>query len=113
MKSKSSDRFRKIIKVFVNYGFGYIFDSKNIDDKKSPENLRKAFEELGATFIKIGQILSTRPDLLPKKYIDELIKLQDSVPEDDFNESKLVFQESFNDPIEKFFKYIKNYYGRI
>lgn len=106
MKSKSSDRFRKIIKVFVNYGFGYIFDSKNIDDKKSPENLRKAFEELGATFIKIGQILSTRPDLLPKKYIDELIKLQDSVPEDDFNESKLVFQESFNDPIEKFFKYI-------
>ena len=45
-----------------------------------PEHLRMALEELGATFIKLGQVLSTRPDLLPPDYIDELAKLRDNAP---------------------------------
>ena len=44
-----------------------------------PQHLRLALEEMGATFIKLGQALSTRPDLLPADYIAELIKLQDGV----------------------------------
>ncbi|MFQ9247164.1 MAG: hypothetical protein ACLR3R_07145 [Clostridium paraputrificum] len=61
--------------------------------------MRMALEELGPTFIKIGQILSTRPDLLPEEYINELIKLQDSAPEESFENIKSVFEESINKKI--------------
>ncbi|MGR0218751.1 ABC1 kinase family protein [Agromyces sp. ZXT2-6] len=46
----------------------------------SPEHLRRALEELGPTFVKLGQLLSTRSDLLPPAYVDELAKLQDAAP---------------------------------
>ena len=102
---KSRDRFQEIIRVFISYGFGYLIDSKFNDNKKSPENLRKAFEELGPTFIKIGQILSTRPDLLSEEYIKELVKLQDSAPEENFESINSIFEESFNKKIEESFIY--------
>ncbi len=106
MREKPSSRFKEIISVFAKYGFGYIFDSKDEEQKKSPANLRKAFEDLGPTFIKIGQILSTRPDLLPKEYIDELVKLQDSAITEDFNDIKVVFEKSLNTTIEENFQYL-------
>ena len=48
-------------------------------DQSAPMRLRLAFEELGPTFVKFGQVLSMRPDLLPENYIEELTKLQDNV----------------------------------
>ncbi|MDU4846524.1 AarF/UbiB family protein [Clostridium sp.] len=106
MKEKPSSRFREIIMVFAKYGFGYIFDRKDEEQKKSPANLRKSFEDLGPTFIKIGQILSTRPDLLPKEYIDELVKLQDSAIVENFDDMKLVFEKSLNTTIDESFQYL-------
>lgn len=50
------------------------------DASASPEHVRLALEELGPTFVKLGQLLSTRSDLLPSAYVDELAKLQDSAP---------------------------------
>ncbi|WP_368240656.1 ABC1 kinase family protein [Clostridium paraputrificum] len=102
---KSRDRFQEIIRVFISYGFGYLIDSKFNNSKKSPINLRMALEELGPTFIKIGQILSTRPDLLPEEYINELIKLQDSASEESFENIKSVFEESINKKIYDCFLY--------
>ena len=94
MRLNSINRFREIIKVLGSYGFGYIVDSKFKKQNKLPENLRRAFEELGPTFIKIGQILSTRPDLLSPEYIIELSKLQDSVaPENIETVNKMFFDE--------------------
>ena len=95
MLRKSVKRFREIIKVLGSYGFGYIVDSKFKKQYKLPENLRKAFEDLGPTFIKIGQILSTRPDLLSSDYILELSKLQDNVPPENIETIEKVFFDEF------------------
>lgn len=105
MRSKSRVRFQEIIKVFISYGFGFLVDNKINKGDKSPESLRKAFEELGPTFIKIGQILSTRPDLLPESYVKELSKLQDSAPVEEFEEVRKVFEQTLGKTIEESFLY--------
>lgn len=105
MRRESVHRLRQIVKVFIYYGFGFLVDSKFSKDDNSPANLRKAFEELGPTFIKIGQILSTRTDLLPSNYIDELSKLQDNAPIEDFNNIEKLFINEFHDTIDNSFLY--------
>lgn len=106
MEGNSAGRFKEIIKVFTNYGLGYLLDKKEDKIKKSPSNLRKAFEELGPTFIKIGQILSTRPELIREEYILELSKLQDSVPAEQFEDMAKVFYDEFYKNIEDEFLFI-------
>jgi ubiquinone biosynthesis protein len=91
-------RYRQIAGVFFRHGFGFVFDLLGPEWRPSrhafrpsppgPELLsedlaahfRQALEELGPTFVKLGQVLSTRPDLLPPPYIAELSKLHDTVP---------------------------------
>lgn len=74
---KNKDRLKQIIKIIVNNG---------VISDKSPSNIRKTLEDLGPTFIKIGQILSTRVDLLPAKYIMELSKLRSDVTPIEYDE---------------------------
>ncbi|MEW8997609.1 MAG: 2-polyprenylphenol 6-hydroxylase [Thermoanaerobacter sp.] len=113
-------RYREIIFVFIKYGFGAIIDNigilkhinvrrkilkqtndENIAKLSRGERLRLALEELGPTFIKMGQILSTRPDILPKDVIKELEKLQDKVPAFSFDEVKSVIQNEFGESLEE------------
>ena len=103
MKRKSVERFNEIVRVFASYGIEILIDNRRKNVKKSAENLRKAFETLGPTFVKIGQILSTRRDILPKEYIEELIKLQDSVNEESYVDIKEVFEKSLNKRIDECF----------
>ncbi|NLK95975.1 MAG: AarF/ABC1/UbiB kinase family protein [Clostridiales bacterium] len=105
---KSTERFREIVSVFASYGFGYMMESSKKVNKKSPANLRKAFEALGPTFIKIGQILSTRSDILPEEYINELIKLQDSVILEEKERLKQVFEESTHKNMDECFRYFND-----
>lgn len=105
--SEARKRFREIVRVLAHYGFGYVVDSKisKIDD--SAVSLRKAFEELGTTFIKIGQILSTRPDIMPSSYIEELSKLQDNVYEEKYDDMINVFYQEFHLGLSECFSYFE------
>lgn len=105
----SMGRLREIITVFASYGFGHIYrvHIKNKETKQDASNFRKAFEELGPSFIKIGQILSTRSDLFPPDYIEELRKLQDDAPRFSIEEVRRIFQEEFDQDIEEVFEYFE------
>jgi ubiquinone biosynthesis protein len=69
-----------------------------------PEHVRKALEELGPTFIKLGQILSTRADLLPAPYQLELAKLQDSAPPLDVDIVVSILEAELGRPVDQAFK---------
>lgn len=85
-------RVRDISAVLARHGFGEVLGRMGFGPKRTEPadaatrekswatRLRLALEELGPTFVKLGQIMSTRPDVLPPELIAELIKLQDSVP---------------------------------
>lgn len=76
----SHKRLKEIIRVFSSVGLTTLKEKgKPIEDKSTPRKLRLAFEKLGPSFVKIGQILSTRSDLFPEAYIRELSKLQSDV----------------------------------
>ena len=73
-----------ITTVFAKHGLKELFgrpdDEGAIGRARQAKRMRQALEELGPTFCKLGQILSTRPDLVPPEFIDELAQLQDNVP---------------------------------
>jgi len=69
----------------------------------TPQRMRHVLEELGPTFIKLGQILATRVDLFPSQYIAEFEKLQDQVPPMPFEELLLQLEEDLNGTIDEFF----------
>jgi ubiquinone biosynthesis protein len=90
---KNVNRIRVIVNVFIKHGFGQLVEQLNLQrllpfrkrlkvlsaptivGKSIAERLRKAFEELGPSFIKLAQILSSRPDLITKTFADEFRKL--------------------------------------
>ena len=92
---KNIKRYKEILHILIKYGFGFAVEKLNMDHVayKIPitkpneelqymttgERIRKAFEELGPTYVKLGQILSTRNDIFDQDIIDELSKLRDNV----------------------------------
>ena len=73
---------------------------------QQPERLRMVLEELGPTFIKFGQLLSTRPDILPEAYIQELCKLRDEVRPASFEEVREVLEEELGADVDRHFRSI-------
>ena len=116
------NRYRHILAVLLKHGFGEVVESLRIDQylevglqlisKKRgpreepitrPQRLRKALEELGPTYIKLGQVLSTRPDLIPVEFTEELSKLQDSVPPFPFADAETIIQRELGAPASDVF----------
>lgn len=112
-------RFRDIVAVLFKYGFddvaerlqlpGKIFISKTRiagPEMTTWERLRHALEDLGPTFVKFGQILSLRGDLLPASLIKELEKLQDAVAPVPYEEIMEVLRKALKQPLEEIFSVI-------
>ena len=119
---KNIRRFQQILGVIVKYGFGDILDRLKIEATiergkrllhltseegrealTTPMRVRMAMEELGPTFVKLGQILSTRPDLIPNEYVQEFQRLQDQVPGFSFETVQgILTDELGRDPSEVF-----------
>jgi ubiquinone biosynthesis protein len=118
-------RYRQIIGILIKYGFEDIIDQLSVNvvvrklrswsakkhpifsEKSRPERVRLALEELGPTFIKLGQMLSTRYDILPLEYITELRKLQDKVPPFPAEESTRIVEEELGRSVEKAFEHFE------
>ncbi len=118
------NRYHRILRVLFKYGFNDLVDRLHIDQYlesglqminrkpreqiarlSRPERLRLVFEELGPTFIKLGQLLSTRPDLIPADYLDELARLQDEVPAFSLAEVHAIFREELGRSPDEVFHY--------
>jgi ubiquinone biosynthesis protein len=115
-------RYGHIATIFIRYGFGDLLDRlkaryyvpwrrrllrkerEEVGRLSTPERLRLAFEELGPTFIKLGQILSSRPDLLPLDFIREFSKLQDKVPPFPFEAAKDIIESQLGRPLAELFE---------
>lgn len=91
-------RLLQIMTVLKRYSF-----IGNFYRQTNPEQIRKALEELGPTFIKLGQILSTRPDLVSPVLINELQKLQDKVKADDYEVVAKIYEEQTGQTVEENF----------
>ena len=118
------NRYQRILRVLFKYGFNDLVDRLHIDQYlesglqminrkpreqiarlSRPERLRLVFEELGPTFIKLGQLLSTRPDLIPADFLDELARLQDEVPAFSLAEVHAIFREELGRSPDEVFHY--------
>jgi ubiquinone biosynthesis protein len=107
----------EIAQVAVKHGFGYFFSRNKLTDlvpgqdlspdgavaSERGQHLREMLDELGPTFVKFGQLLSTRPDIVPPDIVVELRKLQDNVSAFPFAQVEQVVEEELGQPIERLF----------
>ena len=110
-------RIREITAALRKYGFGSllsktikekVFPSKDDEydimlDSELPVNLRLMFQELGTSFIKLGQLLSTRPDMVGERIASEFEKLQDDNPPISYEEVKRIVEAELNGDIDELF----------
>lgn len=110
-------RAREILTVLIRHGFGEALgklpatllqrgDTSPDEEGKSlsgPLRALRVIEELGPTFVKLGQILSTRPDILPQEYIDAFSRLQDSVPPFDGEVAREIVAQELREPVDEVF----------
>lgn len=116
-------RYRQILATLVRYGYRDVVNALHLDglvrpferaalgDEVPPHDrpmrLRLVCEDLGPTFVKLGQILSTRPDLLPEAYTTELAQLRDHVKPFPFAEVEAILAEEYGRPASEVFAAIE------
>ncbi|MDI3539051.1 MAG: ubiquinone biosynthesis protein [Methanolobus sp.] len=118
-------RYGKIVDTLIKYEFGYLVDRLKIgefrplrsrlrkrehtpaDTMSRPRRVRMVLEELGPTYIKLGQILSMRQDLIPLEYTEELSRLQDEVQAFGFGDVGKVIREELGSEIKDLFEHFE------
>jgi ubiquinone biosynthesis protein len=120
--TRSLGRLSEIAQVMVRHGFGYFLEAHKLTDllpgrsaetrlaevydagsSARGQHLRELLDELGPTFVKFGQLLSTRPDVVPPDIITELRGLQDDVRPFPFEQAERVIEEDLGNSIERLF----------
>src|SRR5581483_6598080 len=116
--TRNLGRISEIAQVAVKHGFGYFFERHRLTDllpwgakvltvererSQRGQHLREMFDELGPTFVKFGQLLSTRPDIVPPDIIAELRKLQDDVTPFPYTQVEQVIEAELGLAINKLF----------
>ncbi|WP_422926366.1 ABC1 kinase family protein [Singulisphaera sp. PoT] len=112
-------RYRQILATLVRYGYQDVVSALHLEgivrplervalgDDVPPQDrarrLRLVCEDLGPTFVKLGQLLSTRPDLLPEPYTTELAALRDDVRPFPFEEAVVILDEEYKRPLSEIF----------
>ena len=116
-------RYRDVAKVLTRHGFGFFVEemgllhmlslpkrlftnTEEIDSMTVGERIRQVIEELGPTYVKIGQIASTRADIIPEEILKELEKLQDNVPSFSFEQVTRIIEEELGSPMKEVFSWI-------
>lgn len=102
-----TQRLKEIINIFTKYGLSIVGNKIKNHSKSFPltdQQILQLFSELGPTFIKFGQFLSTRPDLVDEKLLEVLRNLQDNVPGVSFTECKKFIEDTFQ---ENYFDYFQ------
>jgi len=114
-------RLKQISSVFIRHGFNSIVSKMNIgssdnvvsDSGKLSSSLstaqrtRMAFEELGPTFIKLGQMLSLEPDIIPSDFVEEFKRLQDDVPSFSFADVESIIESEFGKKTGELFRHLE------
>ncbi|MCW2977253.1 MAG: hypothetical protein JWM06_2534 [Actinomycetia bacterium] len=120
--TRSLGRLSEIAQVMVRHGFGYFLEAHKLTDllpgrsaearlaeaetsvgSARGQHLRELLDELGPTFVKFGQLLSTRPDIVPPDIIAELRGLQDAVRPFSFEQAERVIEEDLGNTLERLF----------
>jgi ubiquinone biosynthesis protein len=123
--TRSIGRLSEIAQVMVRHGFGYFFEAHKLSDllpgrsaeerladvaadqgaasSARGQHLREVLDELGPTFVKFGQLLSTRPDVVPPDIVIELRGLQDDVRPFPFEQAERVIEEELGNTLERLF----------
>ena len=115
-------RINEIYKVLKDNDFGYLIEENTFFkkfpllrnrsaekdeaflDETAPKRIRKVLEQLGPAYIKLGQMLSTRPDLVGIEIANELQKLRDETPATPFDEMKALIEEELDSPLDELFE---------
>jgi ubiquinone biosynthesis protein len=105
---QTSSRQGEIVEVVLRNGWDYmrrLLTGGKVDEPKLPPPavLRNILVDLGPVYVKLGQLLSTRPDLLPAEYIEALSTLQAEVPPVDWSEVEIVIRQQLRSPLEETF----------
>ena len=110
---KGLRRFAAITRILIRHGLGDIAERLFTRDSvkgvavkhgfPSPIRIRKLLEDLGPSFIKLGQLMSTRADIFPPAYIEEFTRLQDSVPPVPAKEIETVIQKELKRSVNEIF----------
>ncbi len=116
---QNAARLRTIVSVFAKHGFHNIAEriklgrflverlsGTDMDRYSAPQRVRMAFEELGPTFVKLGQVLATRPDLVPNEYVEEFSQLHDRVQPLPFETIKEILKNEYGQRRDEIFESI-------